>query len=1139
MRTKQTLSVRLIATVLTLVMVLGIAPAASFAAPAEEVRHGTVDVTMLHEMKDQPSMCDVMFAAAAEVELRGVTAVVKLKAAYPLPAFPNDGADGTIQNFTVTFGNETYTAESDITTRPLMTVKMTSPLFGLVKGEQIPAQVLTLTLPADALYEKTLKASAFVNVVMNTDVAFRLQLSNLTWEEAPADFEFGTARTRLAPGRYDLPVALKHADKHDQNSMAAAAVLGGKLEVQDSGDAFVNVKLGPVNVYGLKGWSENWKIYSGYEYGDPLNPDDPIAAQAKPAEIVSRDADGNATEIRFRLPFTDKDGVYVTMYVPVVTAYPNAFLSLDFANAVPEGETVVEAPVIDPETAGFIQGEALTVTITAPAGEIYYTTDGSVPTAGNGTRYTAPFSVTEACTVSAVAVLDGRSSAVATAEYTVLTPIVKNGTASVAFGYEVAAEVSVLRDKILNVKLSHNAKADHASYADRAMAMADAFQGLSASDRQAIQAVDAVSGATLTSDACKTAVLEALELNKTPDFTFGSAGKELQPGVYNVPMALRQAGKHTAPSNAAGAFPAVGRLTVDEEGNATLETPFLPVTIGPITDMAYDVLIYQEDDFSTSTPVLPASVLETTVKPEPMPGAGREVPTRISFRIPQNDWDGVYLRFTVDAMGPGYPDAWLELDYAQAQVPGDAQVVTGSAKVDQFGKYTIYTDITVRNGVIDGVSVHADDFISETHRPENEIRVERVKNALKNTWNGMAPTQENAEMIYKAILDKQDPDEVIDSVSGATYSARAVRDAVMSAFDLQYQEEVITVPDAVIPGVYEVEISYYSDIVWHSLVENVKTTAILTVNADGTMHLSFDTFSGTEKEPLYILAFNGVYPDNDRTAELTMEGCTYELGLSSNDYEDEFFAKGTRVVNHVQFPLLGGLDKIYTTNCRMYVPAMNNLNGELSGVTFENGTFNADIFAKIFWDSMKRIGDVPVDFDDVPADFWARDDIAFAVNRGLFRGTSATTFAPQGAMTRAMFVTVLGRRANVSGAAQKSGFADVAADAYYAPYVQWAVENGIVTGVSAAAFEPNRAITRQEMAVMLHRFAMFQGLDGTASPELLQGFKDASSVSGYAAEAMAWAVENCLLRGTDEGLLLPRTTAARAQAAAMLHRLFK
>ena len=709
-----------------------------------------------------------------------------------------------------------------------------------------------------------------------------------TQAQEPA-FAFGTKGTLLAPGKYDLPVELMNASK-PKPSMAAAAILGAELEVLEDGTAFVSLNLGPVEAMGQTGWSKDWAVYQEYS----------TDSEKVPAQVTATNETGNPAAIRFQLPFTDQDGVYVNMAITVAPMKPDALLEMDFA-ALAQSETPDPQPEPEPQ------------------------------------------------------------------------PEVKTGMADVSFGaekaYEVTAQVSVLEGKIVGVELNHNAaEAGHANsvqYADKAKAMAEGFRDLSAADKSAIEGVDTITGATITSNSYKTAVLKALDLYvppKAPDFTFGSADTPLEAGTYTVPVALMNASKHENPSMAASAFAPVATLTVAEDGTAVMTMDMAAVTIGmgntQITDMAYDVKIYQGNDLSSAT--VDAAVLETVQKPEPMPGAGKDVPTRISFTVPNNDFDGVYVQFTVDAMGPGYPDGWLKIDYSGAVVPGSVVTKTGEAKVNQFGKYTIDAAVSVKDGLIAGVDVSARDFISETHRPTNEMKIAQVTEALKDTWNGMAPTQENAEQIYKAILKQDGDHEVIDSVSGATYSAKAVRDAVMDAFDLEYQEEVINVPQSVEPGIYEVEIGYYSDVVWHSLVEDYTTTATLTVNADQTMSLDFETKSGTEKEPLYILAFNGVYVDNDRQGELTMEDCTAVMGLSSNDYEDQFFAKGTQVVNHLTFPLLGGLNKIYNTNCRMYVPAMNNLNGEMSGIQFENGTFNADVFAKIYWDGMQKVGEVPM-----------------------------------------------------------------------------------------------------------------------------------------------------------------------------------
>lgn len=579
------------------------------------------------------------------------------------------------------------------------------------------------------------------------------------------------------------------------------------------------------------------------------------------------------------------------------------------------------------------------------------------------------------------------------------TSKVVKGVSEVAFGnskaYDVNAEVNIVDGKIKNVTLGHNAKEsgheNSVSFADKAKAIAESFVGKGIDDRSGIEGVAAISGATVTSDAYKKAVLDALGYNEpAKKFTFGSNKVELAEGEYVLPIALQHATHHEKPSNAASAFPETVTLKVEKDGSAIITTNMKPVSIGSISDMAYDVKYYLEDGV-TGTPT-DVTVVEETTKPEGMIGAGKMVPTKISFKVPNNNLDGVYLNFTVDAMGPGYPDAWLRLDYAKAKEPGETKHYKGSAKVDQFGKYTIHTDVSVRDGVITNVDVTADNFISETHRPTNEMKIAQVASGLKSAWNGIAATKENAEKIFKTIFKNGKDDEYVAAISGATYSGRAVRDSVMNALNLEYQDEVINVPKTVAPGQYEVDVEYASDIVWHSLVENAKAKALLTVNEDKSMYLDLDLKSGTEKEPLYILGFNGTYPNNDRSQKLTMEGSEIKMGLSSNDYSDENFAKGTQVVNHVKFPLNGGLTKVYNTNAYMYVPAMKRLNGNLSGVYFENGKFNADIFAKIYWDSMKKIGDNP-EINPNPDD----------VNKATFSSNMLHEYKNQPSMCNIMF----------------------------------------------------------------------------------------------------------------------------------------
>ena len=136
-------------------------------------------------------------------------------------------------------------------------------------------------------------------------------------------------------------------------------------------------------------------------------------------------------------------------------------------------------------------------------------------------------------------------------------------------------------------------------------------------------------------------------------------------------------------------------------------------------------------------------------------------------------------------------------------------------------------------------------------------------------------------------------------------------------------------------------------------------------------------------------------------------------------------------------------------------------------------------------------------FTDI-ANHWAKDDIAFVTQRGLFGGTAADKFSPNMPMTRGMFVTVLGRLANadVSGL-DSSKFADVKTGAYYAPYVEWANKNNIISGTASDKFSPNTPITREQMAAIIANYSKFAGVN----PPKLQ-----SDEKGVATRAQVSAV---------------------------------
>ncbi len=174
-------------------------------------------------------------------------------------------------------------------------------------------------------------------------------------------------------------------------------------------------------------------------------------------------------------------------------------------------------------------------------------------------------------------------------------------------------------------------------------------------------------------------------------------------------------------------------------------------------------------------------------------------------------------------------------------------------------------------------------------------------------------------------------------------------------------------------------------------------------------------------------------------------------------------------------------------------------------------------------------------FTDVSAGAWYEDAVKYAVDNGLFSGTSQTTFSPSKSMTRAMLVTVLWRMEGTPEPASQAGFKDVTAGTYYDKAVSWAAANGIVSGLSADSFGPGRDITREQLAAILMRYAQYKGADVTPSGDI-SAFRDSGSVAPYAADAVKWAVGNSYIGGVTSDTIAPKSGATRAQVAAILMR---
>ena len=399
--------------------------------------------------------------------------------------------------------------------------------------------------------------------------------------------------------------------------------------------------------------------------------------------------------------------------------------------------------------------------------------------------------------------------------------------------------------------------------------------------------------------------------------------------TYIVPLTLKNAHNLEQDSAAVACPGKFGTLTFDADGTPKLSTNLRSVTVGTLTDYAYDFKIYQGTKPSGETVAADIVAAQTVAKAD---GNGNhEVPETISFAIPKDAYNttGVYLSMYVDAMGYA-PDAYLQIDYAGAKESGDPSLnfttEVSTAEVEQFGNYNVTSQVTVKDGRITDVSLAGNDF-KGTHADDNQTG------------------------LYMNDAQKLND---LDTVSGATYSSNAIKNATMNALGVKIEQEVI--PDAPTekpaPGLYYIEMKDRTDVVDHGLVgESKKAGAYLRVDNDGKMWLTYKMVSGTTGEPLYVLGYNGYYPNGDTTQPLTKEGVTYSTESATAPTIGD-----CTVVTDITVPL-DGISQTYVNNVYLYVDAMKNLNGEVSGVNFDAGKFNINSTITLYWDTLYNLSE--------------------------------------------------------------------------------------------------------------------------------------------------------------------------------------
>ena len=417
--------------------------------------------------------------------------------------------------------------------------------------------------------------------------------------------------------------------------------------------------------------------------------------------------------------------------------------------------------------------------------------------------------------------------------------------------------------------------------------------------------------------------------------------------TYLIPVSLKNAANHEKDSAAVSCPGKFATLYIGEDGIPKLTVNLRSVTVGTMTDYAYDFKIYQSA--GTDGEKQGAFVENTQIVPA-IDGSGtRNVPETISFAIPEAAFgqDGVYLNMYVDVMGRD-SDAYLQMNYAEAKESGDTSLnyttEVASAVVEQFGNYSVTAQVTVKDGQISDVVLEGTDF-KGSYINENQAYLNRAV-------NGMGSIKGMKEKLTGLYINDTDKLNNLDTVSGATYSSNAVKQAVMKALGMEiYQEVLPDVPEKKPEaGTYRITVRGRTDISDHKLLgSSDKADAVLRVDTKGKMWLTYKMVSGDPGEPLWVLGYNGYYPGNNTSGKLSMDGVTFStekmtiptIGSSS-------------VVTEVTVPL-DEMRQTYLNNLYLYVDVMKKLDGEVSGIIFDKGKFNINSTLTLYWDTLKKI----------------------------------------------------------------------------------------------------------------------------------------------------------------------------------------
>ncbi len=356
---------------------------------------------------------------------------------------------------------------------------------------------------------------------------------------------------------------------------------------------------------------------------------------------------------------------------------------------------------------------------------------------------------------------------------------------------------------------------------------------------------------------------------------------------------------------------------------------------------------------------------------------------------------------------------------------------------------------------------------------------------------------------------------------------RENRDYVYDATSRQYDLDTIVFTAGTRTSKYTVTIPFTAYGTEYNSTKAVYVNGYVTISVNDGKATTIYSVGTSFKGDIY----KAMIPDN--YTEREVKGFYVEFGTVTGGklyYDYKTIASAKEVSSKTVFFFDAGRNELDLTDV-YFVPEAGATTAKVTYTIYNNKT-KIDTGSLTFTVIQQTKSNYFSDVTESNTGKWSANSIDFMSANELVTGTAAKTFSPNQTMTRAMLVTILYRVADKPSVKNVSNpFTDVKAGTYYYDAVLWAYKNNIVTGTSNTTFNPNGAVTREQIAAILYRYAGSPRVNAS-----LKGYSDQNKVSTYATTAMEWAVKNGIITGKSATTLDPTGKGTRAEVAVMLHR---